>query len=67
MEVSQEHQVQVIYEMLQKQLKNDGYYEILKDEIEIYRSTSNMKLMLRVTAFYTLMSLLTVILMLIFR
>jgi hypothetical protein len=67
MEVSQEHQVQFIYEMLQEQLKNDKYYEILKDEIEIYRSTTNMRLMLMVTVFYTLMSLITVILMLVLK
>ena len=65
MEVSQEHQVQFIYEMLQEQLKNDKYYEILKDEVEIYRSTTNMRLMLIVTVFYTLMSLIAVILTLI--
>lgn len=64
LEISPERQLDTLYAMLQKGLKNLEYYEILTSEIEIYSASLNNRTMFIVTLTYTFFALISVFLML---
>lgn len=64
LEISPERQMDSIYRLLQKGLKNMEYYEILTSEIEIYSAAINNRIMFFITVTYTFFAILSVIIML---
>lgn len=64
LEISPERQLDTLYVVLQKGLKNLEYYEILTSEIEIYSASLNNRTMFIVTLTYTFFALISVFLML---